>query len=102
MALADGGFLMERFKKKWFDKRVSNTTILVTFTTIDVGDVLGQAAEGEEGEVINIRKFRSVAQFMERVRSLDTVLENIESFSNQVRQLQGLEEMTPGTDNANE
>jgi len=85
MALADGGILTEGLKKKWFDKRVSKTTILVTFTTIDIEDVLGQAAEGEEGEVINIRKFRSVAQFMERVRSLDTVLENIESFSKEVR-----------------
>lgn len=47
---------------------------------------MGEGAD--EGEVINIRKFRSVTEFMERVRSLDNVLESIESFSSETRQLQ--------------
>ena len=34
--------------------------------------------------MINIRQFNSVNVFMNRVRSLDTVLENIESFSSKV------------------
>ena len=43
--------------------------------------------------MINIRKFRSVRDFVERVRSLDSVLQNIESYSNEVR---GLSQMDSG------
>ena len=43
--------------------------------------------------MINIRKFRSVRDFVERVRSLDSVLQNIESYSNEIR---GLNQMESG------
>ena len=39
----------------------------------------------EENEMINIRKFESVKIFMDRVSSLVTVLQNIESFSAEIR-----------------
>ena len=63
-ALSDGGILTEGLKKKWFDKSVSKTCILVQFTTIDRDDFdsdggVGAAAnQGDVDEdVINIRKF---------------------------------------------
>ena len=83
IALDDGGILTDSLKKLMFDKSVSKTSILVQFTTIDYEDVMGDG--NDEGEVINIRKFRSVTEFMERVRSLDNVLESIESFSSDFR-----------------
>ena len=42
-----------------------------------------------------IRKFRTVNDFMDRVRSLDTVLENIESFSSEVKQINGRRDPKP-------
>ena len=33
-ALAGGGILTEGLKRKWFDKSLSKTTILVQFTTV--------------------------------------------------------------------
>ena len=43
--------------------------------------------------MINIRKFRSVNIFMSRVKRLETVLQGIESFSDEVRSARG---STPG------
>ena len=56
---------------------------------------MSAAAAGDKGgiddfdiaEMINIRKFRSVKAFMERVRSLNDCLDNIEAFTREVRQL---------------
>ena len=49
---------------------------------------MAQGSDGNEfdtdEQMINIRQFNSVNVFMNRVRSLDTVLENIESFSSKV------------------
>ena len=36
--------------------------------------------------MINIRKFRSVKQFTERVKRLDLCLQGIDSFNNDVRE----------------
>ena len=57
--------------------------------------------------MINIRKFRSVRDFVERVRSLDSVLQNIESYSNEIRGLNQMESGgtptgTPGMGNEDE
>ena len=99
MALSDGGILTESLKKKWFDKGCSKTTILVQFTKVgeklkeDDGDGLDD--EWADTEMINIRKFRSVKKFMKRVDSLDTALNAIESFTDEVRQLKMF---TPGGD----
>lgn len=78
IALNDGGILTDGLKKLMFDKRVSKTSILVQFTTIDKENIMG---EGSEEEIINIRKFRSVTEFMRRVKRLDSTLQSIESFS---------------------
>ena len=87
-ALADGGLLTDSLKKKFFDKKLAKTNILVQFTTErqddNDNDIINQVEEDEE-DMINIRKFPSVKVFMDSVRSLDTVLENIESFSNEIR-----------------
>ena len=89
-ALADGGLLTEGLKKKFFDKKLAKTNILVQFTTErqdsdDNNMMAADAGEEEEEDMINIRKFHSVKVFMEGVSSLNTVLENIESFSNEIR-----------------
>jgi len=41
----------------------------------------------EEAEIVFIRKFCSVSNFLEGVRSLDSTLDAIESFTNEVSQL---------------
>ena len=46
-----------------------------------------ERAEGDEDEdIINIRKFTSVKDFLQQVKGLDEVLSNIELFSNELRQ----------------
>ena len=116
IALSDGGLLTEGMKKKWFDKGLSKTTILIQFTTAPIVEKVGKEKESkvkegagaaaqlideeeddgfEMAEMINIRKFRSVKAFMERVSSLNDCLDNIEAFTRQVRKLQI---STPGGD----
>ena len=82
VSLKEGGILTEKLKKKWFDKGLSKTTVLVQFSFVG-----GEAAQGDSElqDMVNIRQFRSVKAFMSSVKSLVNVLENIDSFSREVR-----------------
>lgn len=93
-------------KKKLFTTNVTETAILVQYTRrqgelsykkvedrggedprlLPTSDATSETEENQDDdcEFIFIRKFRSVADFVERVRTLDTVLENIESFTSDV------------------
>ena len=100
MALSDGGILTEKLKKKFFDKKLSKTSILVQFTTEKQEDQQRNSGgnddfDDEENEMINIRKFPSVKTFMKRISGLVSVLQSIEVFSSEIRQLQ---HETPGGD----
>ena len=98
--LTNSVILPDNLKKKLFDSRIAQTAVLVQFTRageravvtpsqlINEQEILRSEVEREEDsecEFVFIRKFQSVNEFVERVRSLDTVLENIESFSLEVR-----------------
>ena len=95
--LTNSVILPENLKKKFFDSRIAQTAVLVQFTRaseravvtpsqlINEQELQNAEQEDSESEFVFIRKFQSVTQFVERVRSLDTVLENIESFSTEVR-----------------
>ena len=102
MALHSGGLLPDKMRKKWFDKALSKTTVLVQFTKLSPsnGNASHEAKQdsiadeddggGEDFEsldVINIRKFASVKAFMASAHTLDNVLLNIESFNKECRGL---------------
>ena len=53
----------------------------------DADQTVSEQSLAAEAAFVFIRKFESVSHFMEKVRSLDTVLENIESFSSEVRRI---------------
>ena len=75
-----------------------------TLPTIEDLAVSKQDSFSAEAAFVFIRKFESVSNFMDKVRSLDTVLENIESFSSEVRRINksGVGENTPSGSNEND
>lgn len=119
--LINNVYMPDGIKKKLFDTKIAQTTVLVEFTkswvpeldeqpstprgttlpTIDDLAVSKQDSFSAEAAFVFIRKFESVSNFMEKVRSLDTVLENIESFSSEVRRINksGIGENTPSGSN---
>ena len=72
-----------------------------TLPTIEDLTVSKQDSFSAEAAFVFIRMFESVSHFMEKVRSLDTVLENLESFSSEVRRINksGVGENTPSGSN---
>jgi hypothetical protein len=70
--------LPDVLKKKWFDKWVAQTSVLVEYST------------DESGSFVEVKSFRSVRVFMEQMRRLDLVLSNIIAFF--------MTELTPDAD----
>ena len=107
--LSNNVLLSDYYKKKWFKTKVAQTSVLVEYTKSsesmqkDGNDIsssldLSEETPRNEEDFIFIRKFASVADFIKRVRTLDTVLENIESFSLSVygNGSKSSSKMTPG------
>ena len=98
---------MVEFTKSWVPELAEPSTPSPTVPTMADLAVSKQDSVAAEAAFVFIRKFESVSNFMEKVRSLDTVLENIESFSSEVRRINksGINtggnniEDTPGSDN---
>ena len=120
--LINNNYMPDGIKKKLFDTKIASTTVLVEFTKSWVPDELNeqpstprgttlptiedlavskQDSFSAEAAFVFIRMFESVSHFMEKVRSLDTVLENLESFSSEVRRINksGVGENTPSGSN---
>ncbi len=71
-----GGFLPDALKEAFFDCKVSKTSVIVQYTLIPEP---GAKIDLDVRELVKIRKFGSVTQFMDATRSLDDVLLNIQS-----------------------
>lgn len=108
--LSNNVLLSDYYKKKWFKTKVAQTSVIVEYTkspesiqkeendVISNSLILSEETPKYEEDFIFIRKFATVAEFIKRVSTLDTVLENIESFSLSVygNSSKSSSAMTPG------
>ncbi len=71
-----GGFLPTALKEAFFDCQVSKTSVIVQYTMIPEP---GTTVDLDAKELVKIRKFESVKQFMNATSSLDDILLKIQS-----------------------